>query len=216
LKIRLLIPIAFTLIFVINTIPYSSAEKINLNDDSSKVDILSNMLPGDIILIRQPRYVGTFLGLTYWTHTYIYIGNNQLIDSNGPNGVSYSTVDDFRDYPDYNNYVILRVKENPDLTGVFAFLEDKIGYPYDYSSIFFPKKEINASKGEFGYGYTCTELIWAAYMGGAKINLDNNNRGWITPWELYNSKHLEVIYTQHPDDVHLNWLEIIFNFITSR
>lgn len=173
------------------------------------------MKPGDIVLIHQLRYVGTFLTWNYWSHAFIYVGNNLFIDSNGPRGVGYSTLTSFNKATDFDNYAVLRVKGNPDIPKVIAFVEDKIGYPYDYASLFRARKQINASKGEFGYGYTCTELIWAAYLSEANINLDNNGRGWITTWEIYCNKNVEILYVQHPEDVVLRGFQLIYTILTS-
>jgi uncharacterized protein YycO len=187
-----------------------SSREIGINMDKF------NMLkPGDILMIHEPRYDRTILGISYWTHCLIFVNNDEFIDATGRYGVRISTLEKVKNRDNFDNYAILRVKGNYDVTKVIDFVEDKIGYPYDFRGWYFPDKQINPQKGEKGYGYTCTELIWAAYKATVDINIDSNGRGWITPWEMYTNKNIDVLYVQNPAAVVLKGVKLLFVLLTS-
>ena len=204
------------LIFLLNFIPVTSCKEIGRNiDNKFENDPFIMLKPGDILMIHEPRYDDTILGLCYWSHCLIFVGNDEFIDATGRFGVRSSPVEKVKNRDNFDNYAILRVKGNYDVTKVIDFVEDKIGYPYDFRYLLSPKKQINASKGEEGYGYTCTELIWAAYKATVDINIDSNGRGWITPWEMYTNKNIEVLYVQNPAAVVLKGIKLLFVLLTS-
>lgn len=186
----------------------------NYKENTEESFPFSTLIPGDIVLIREPRYDGSIFALSYWSHCLIYVGNDEFIDATGWRGVSRSSVEKFKNRTDIDNYAILRVKGNYDVKKVIDFVEDKISYPYDFRAWFFPAKQLNPQKEEEGYGYTCTELIWAAYKSAVGIDIDSNGRGWITLWEMYTNKNIDVIYVQYPKEVVLKGFQLIFNFLT--
>ena len=64
--------------------------------------------PGDILMIHEPKYDRTILGLSYWTHCLIYVGNDKFIDATGRYGVRSSTLEKVknRDNFDFMIYFI--------------------------------------------------------------------------------------------------------------
>jgi len=213
--LKISISIIIILIFLLNTSINVIGEKIikkpTIEIDDDPFSLLET---GDILLIYEPRYEKGILTLSYWSHCLLYVGNDEFIDATGRLGVSRSPVEKTKARTDVDNFAILSVKGDYDVSKVVSFVEDKIGYPYDFRALMSPQKQINASKSEYGYGYTCTELIWAAYLDGVNINLDSNNRGWMTLWEMYTNKNVEVKYVQKPEKVVLKGFEIIFNLFT--
>jgi len=156
--------------------------------------------PGDILLIHIPDYDGTIWNIAYWSHSYLYLGSDIFINACGK-GVMCTNSSKLWGVSAYSitNYAQLRVNGNFDVNKVINFTKSKIGLPFDYLSLFLITKQVNPTKGDFGYGYYCSELPWAAYIYGANINLDSNRIGWVTPWNLYVSKHVTKIYVYDPN-----------------
>ena len=157
-------------------------------------------------MVRRSIYNGTIWNSWYWSHCFLYIGSNTFINAcgNGTMCVSASKLWD----GDIYNYVILRVKGNPNISGVIDFALDKLGTPFDYTSLFLLTKQLDPSPNHYGYGYYCSEFIWASYLGGANIDLDPNGKGCITIWEIYTSDKVEKLYVDKPDDVGLRGLSL--------
>ena len=76
------------LIFLLNFIPVTSCKEIGRNiDNKFENDPFIMLKPGDILMIHEPRYDDTILGLSYWSHCLIYVGNDEFIDATGMFGV---------------------------------------------------------------------------------------------------------------------------------
>jgi len=159
---------------------------------------------GDIILIRLNSVVPKFWNLRYWTHSVIYIGDIgdgfNVVESSPLGGVEYSNLDANVGHCD--NWAILRVFEDPhDADAAIAFAIDKKNQdrPFDFQSLILPRKQIDGLNSSAGFGYYCTELVWASYFSGCGINLDDNNFSWINPLEIYYSNCIILRWTQYPD-----------------
>jgi len=104
-------------------------------------------------------------------------------------------------YFNVSNWAHLRVNQNFNNSDVIRFAEECIGQPFDMISLYLMTKQVDPPFWHFGYGYYCTELIWASYMVGANIDLDPDHVGWITLLEIYNSNYIDKIYVEDPNRV---------------
>ncbi len=106
-----------------------------------------------------------------------------------------------------NNYAILRSNEDQDQDQVISFCRDKIGQPYDYDSLLtawtnpqLTHKQLDAQETEHGYGYYCTELVWAAYNMKCGIDLDPDS-SWVSTMDIYENEYLDVVYLENSESV---------------
>jgi hypothetical protein len=162
-------------------------------------ELLPKLKPGDILQIRDPT-MDFVWKMDYWCHTMMYIGKNkdgvhELIHSCG-NGVEIIPLRSKLDNENITNWTALRVKGTPDINKVIRFAKSKIDQPFDMWSLYHITKQIEPTEEHFGYGYYCTELVWAAYKKTG-VDIDPNRFGWITDWEVYSSKQIERIYIKH-------------------
>ena len=199
-----LITILIILLFVvqITIIPSTNAKK--LADPE--------LLKGDIVQIHYTCFDNEkFWNYHYWSHTVLYIDNDDYIHSTLHDGVHLSNgmtqiLHEIESNPNWN-YAILRVTYNQkDIEDVIDFAELRIDERgYDLFSLLIPPfigmKQIDGPWWTPNYSYYCTELVWAAYINETGINLDDNNFGWINPLEIYYSSHIIEKYTLHEEDI---------------
>lgn len=160
--------------------------------------------PGDIIQARWDKAEPKCWNMHYWTHTLLYIGDTDagfnVVHSTPSEGVHLGKLSECIE--DCDNWAILRVFEDPidgDAVIVFAMDKENDNRPFDYRSLILPRKQINGHWPFVGYGYYCTELVWASYLSGVGIDLDDNGFSWINPLELYYSSCITEKWTEHPE-----------------
>jgi uncharacterized protein YycO len=167
-----------------------------------------NLQPGDIIQIHC--LYGGIWNLHYWTHTMLYIGGNMVIHAGGQGGVHYSTIPEAyaaqeAAHGPITNKAYLRVKSgiSVDINDVLNFADNKEGQTFDSWSIspLHWEKQYNPSPDHPGYGYYCTELVWASYLSDGLEIEETPDEYTINPLEVYYSGALDVTYCQYPDDV---------------
>ena len=160
---------------------------------------------GDILLDRSGGWPGTIVP-GYWSHAGMYIGDNKIIEALG-DGVTITDLSTWS-YPNKTYVAVYRVKDiQPEIRQeAVNFSISKEGKPYDLRSIFLPpSKQIECDwcfiEGPPGCNnYYCSELVWAAYLKAANINLDSILWGAaIAPEEIADSPFTEFI-GQHFED----------------
>jgi len=168
-------------------------------------NIVALMKPGDIIQYHHPDKLIPW-NMFYWSHTIMYIGNDTIIHASGKVRTS-NIYDFFRCISDMDNFTVLRVKNvlQDIINKVVDFVKEQIGKPFDMWSLYRFTKQKDPPSDHPGFGYYCTELIWAAYIVRAGIDLDMNNVGWINPMEIYMNRKVKLIYTLDKSDVPFPW-----------
>jgi uncharacterized protein YycO len=150
---------------------------------------------GWIIQVRSElEGIDKFWNTYYWIHTMLYVGDNQVIHSDG-DGVHYSTMEYVWNKWKPVNYAYLKVKGNPDINAVKDFADGKRGRGFDSWSLCHCNKQANPPEGWPWSGYYCTELVWASYKCGANINIEYTpDIWWVNPLEIYHSNQVEIKY----------------------
>jgi len=165
--------------------------------------VVDLMKPGDIIQIHIPGKWFPW-NMYYWSHTLMYVGDNNLVHS----GVVQENIYTYFDkHTDIDNFTVLRVKgvTAGTLTKVVVWTKAQIGKPFDMWSLYRLTKQIDPPSDHPGYGFYCTELIWAAYFSQANIDLDKNHIGWINPMEIYMNTQVSLVYIKDKWAVPLPW-----------
>lgn len=154
-------------------------------------ELVSKMKPGDIIQFHKPN-LGIW-NLYYWTHTIMYIGNDMIIQAGHP--VTSQNIYDYFKGKTIDNLAILRAKNISlsTINKVIEFATKQVNKPYDIWSIWRLTKQLDPPQDHPGYGYYCTELVWASYFSQG-IDLDINHFGMINPMEIYMNNKLSLIY----------------------
>jgi len=205
--IKLLRIIEIIIISLIILIIFSSENCLSLIDNNMNVKsiysekYINNFEPGDILFFHDSRFDGTIWNLFYWTHCCMYIDLDIFIWA--CDTIREDNLSTILTYFNTSNWAHLRVNIIFDKDKLIDFAEDCKGQPFDMISLYLMTKQVNPPRWHFGYGYYCTELIWASYLGGVNINLDPNLRGWITPLEIYYNKNIEKIFVENPNEVPL-------------
>lgn len=141
---------------------------------SNSVDFSGNAEPGDIILCHNEGS-----GYGYWTHSAIYIGNNQAVDSEDfANGTQIVHV---KKYREYDRVAIFRGGVS-DVIGqqIAKSAIYKAGKPYD------PFSSLTDRQSEY-----CSKLIWQVYKANG-IDI-NTLKSWILPDDIADSRKLHMI-----------------------
>jgi len=145
------------------------------------MDGLENMLQkGDLILVRKRPGIIPWLIRTRtkseYSHSAIYVGDGQIIESDIPDGVIKSPIKRYDHYDVYRNRLMTPEKAKE----ICDWLETKLGYKYDYmgvAGIFFDgftKSKGNNPFDEKGR-YWCFELSADAYINnGFYMCVDSN------------------------------------------
>ena len=187
------------------TSSYSITTPLNsYKDDEKKVmrnliEEMTSFKKGDIVFFHDSRFDESIWNFFYWTHCIMYDESDLCIWA--CEIVKKDNLSTILSYFEISNWAQLRLNQNINMTPVIQFAERQLGKPFDMLSLFFITKQINPSPYHPGYGYYCTELVWASYLGGIDINIDPNNVGWITPLEIYHNNIFKKIYIEDPSDV---------------
>ena len=192
------------------TNPKSYKVTLELSDDTGQInrkykDINLSLELGDILLDRSGGWPGTIVP-GYWSHAGMYIGNNKVIESLS-DGVVITDISTWF-FPTKTYVGVYRVKGlSPETRqNVVNFALSKENHPYDKRSLLFPpSKQLECNwlliEGPPGCNYYyCSELIWAAYLKAANINLDSVAWGdAIAPEEIDNPIYTEFIGSHFED-----------------
>jgi len=155
--------------------------------------VVDKMKAGDIIQIHREDS-GPFWGFFYWEHTLMYIGNDTMIHAGAPVKTA-NIYEYFSNNVKITNYVILRPNgiTQAQKDSAVNFVKNQIGKPYELWSLFRFTKQVNPEPDNLGYGYYCTELVWAAYFQ-AGLDLEIAQIGLVNPMEIYMSRKLDIIH----------------------
>ncbi len=156
----------------------------------------SDIQIGDILLSRSDSGFSKSLGLIHeWTHAGIYIGGDELIESDLA-GVHYSNITDWDD-PNLTWVTALTVKNddgspisNDVRAAIVEFAVDQEGKLYD-------PQLWQKSDNPNSLMWYCSELVWAAYQQ-QDIELEPNPDAWyentvISPQELFEDNNTHEI-----------------------
>jgi hypothetical protein len=138
------------------------------------VNFSSEVEPGDIILCHNRGG-----GYGFWTHSAIYIGKNQAVDSEDfANGTQIVNVNKYRNY---DEVAIFRGRVSESIRKRIAKSAlNEVGKPYD------PFSSIEDSHSEY-----CSKLIWRVYRAnGISICAP---KSWIVPDDIAGSKNVTMM-----------------------
>ena len=149
---------------------------------------LSNLKECDILLVRNSGWISDTISEalnSQWTHVALYIGNEQVIDTDLLEEVGIRSIYEF------DSYRIVRVKglRKSQKEKVLKFMYENIGKEYDYAQILGFVLEYRLgikNKIHEPNKYTCAKLIDLAFKE-AGIDLLDGYDGDITPKEITNS-----------------------------
>lgn len=169
--------------------------------------LVDKLKPGDILQYHIPNE--GLWNLFYWTHTVMYIGDNKVVGAGGPSApedIYYF----FGKQQVMDNYTALRLKgiTEEQRQKVVQFAIEAAAKPYDFWSIVRITKQLNPPANHPGYGYYCTEMVWANYFINCGVDLDMNHFGQINPMEIYMNRKLELLYVHNRWKVWLPYLRL--------
>ncbi len=147
--------------------------------------LLDNLEPGDILLRRTYGYLGSMFIPGFWSHSGLYVGNNNIIHAVGSGVIE----EDILDFCRTDSMSILRIKD-PTLT-TSHMLDMYIstakyfvaqGVEYDY--------EMEPDDDQL----YCTELVNTALCGLLDDDFNSTlHLKYITPDAIYNSNKLKLV-----------------------
>jgi uncharacterized protein YycO len=141
------------------------------------------MLPGDIILRSNDRYLTSRLVPGSYSHVGIYVGNNRVIHSVGYYGVRR---EDVLDYLRCDKFIVLRMfaRNDEQMQEVCKRATDQLGKGYDYDFDF-------KDSGR----YSCIELVYYCYKGIVDMKRRRKGlyKGRAIPDDLLKNEMLQVV-----------------------
>lgn len=150
----------------------------NINGVDSR-NILNVLRPGDILLRRYDHYVAGLFIPGYFTHTSIYVGDNNVIHMLG-DGICK---EDILTFLRCDDIIVLRhsdlTKTENAIKKAYEYLSEKIQYDYDFNF-------------QLQNRFSCTELIDCCYdhIEFSSKKMDNI----ISPDDFLNVKELVTIW----------------------
>jgi uncharacterized protein YycO len=171
-------------------------------------NVVNSMKPGDIIQYHMVN-IDPIWNVYYWSHTMMYIGNDTVIHTQGAPVQTANIYEYFNGFPNIVNYVVLRPNglSQSQIDSAINFAKAQIGEPYDMWSILRLTKQLDPPPSHPGFGFYCTELIWASYFQ-AGLDLDSNHVGMVNPMEIYMNRRVNIVYILSRWQVWLPWLRL--------
>jgi len=153
------------------------------------MDSLESMLrKADLILVKKrPGFVSRLirtLTKSEYSHVALYVGNNQIIESDIPNGVIKSPITKYDHYDIYRHSSITPEKQKD----ICDWADTRTGYKYDYMGIFgiflgiLKHRKVNPfdEKGR----YWCSELVADAYINSGIFMCVDSQTWTVSPGDL--------------------------------
>lgn len=125
---------------------YASKLLIKILSKESKSDVSGSTFsykllkksirPGDVLLVEGGQVFSTaikYLTQSNWSHSAIYVGNEELIEADIKEGVRKISL---REYENHHTRICRPVGiDELDLENIFSFLEKRVGHQYDLKNV---------------------------------------------------------------------------------